>query len=417
MIENLTQFNHIKSIIYFLVFFLSIGVYLNIKDINDLNSQKIEFELSFTDTNFEGLTLWGMEIQDESTIVHHQVEKSQTFLEVIQKYNLNLKNSLKNKLYNKSNITAKFLKNILIGDNLYFIHKKNSIDQIILIRDDQSYLVNEAGDVIKQSKEEIASKEKYKKIEVELTKGIIKNLEELSVPKKIIYKVAEILSYELDLKKELKKGDKLNFLYSIDTSGNMIVKKIVFESKLKKKQIYYYPHKICRYVNYEGKSLKNSFLEAPLSYSHISSKFSLARKHPILGQVRPHYGVDYAAPKGTPIWAVSDGIVSFIGVKGGYGNIIEINHSRGIKTVYAHLDRFHYLIKKGTKVSQAQIIGYVGMTGLATGPHLHYEYHLNGVPLDPLKEIDHHKFELAHDELLDFFKNRDEIDLIYSTMS
>ena len=99
------------------------------------------------------------------------------------------------------------------------------------------------------------------------------------------------------------------------------------------------------------------------------------------------------------------------------GNLIEITHPRGIKTVYAHLDKFHHLSKKGAKVHQSQVIGYVGMTGLATGPHLHYEYHINGKPVDPLKNIDHHRLELSNDQLIEFLKNKDEINSIDSRIN
>ncbi|HZV98826.1 MAG TPA: M23 family metallopeptidase, partial [Methylophilaceae bacterium] len=135
----------------------------------------------------------------------------------------------------------------------------------------------------------------------------------------------------------------------------------------------------------EGKSLHKSFLRSPLEFSRISSGFSLGRFHPILQTMRAHKGVDYAAPIGTRIKASADGHVAFVGTKGGYGNVIMLQHQNGVTTVYGHLSRFVAGLRQGMKVSQGDIIGFVGMSGLATGPHLHYEFLLHGQHRDPLK--------------------------------
>jgi murein DD-endopeptidase MepM/ murein hydrolase activator NlpD len=138
------------------------------------------------------------------------------------------------------------------------------------------------------------------------------------------------------------------------------------------------------YYDEEGKSLRKAFLKAPLSFRRISSGFSLGRFHPILKIYRPHHGLDYAAPAGTPVSAMGDGTVIFAGKKGQYGNLVIIRHPNGYKTYYGHLSKFGKDIKKGTKVEQGQIIGYVGSTGLATGPHLHYELRIRNRPVNPV---------------------------------
>jgi len=139
------------------------------------------------------------------------------------------------------------------------------------------------------------------------------------------------------------------------------------------------------YYTPEGKSLHKSFLRSPLEFTRISSGFSLGRYHPILQRMRAHKGVDYAAPTGTRVKASSDGVVAFVGKKGGYGNVIVLQHRNDVSTVYGHLSRFAKGLHRGEKVSQGEIIGYVGMTGMATGPHLHYEFLLHGKHRDPLK--------------------------------
>lgn len=139
------------------------------------------------------------------------------------------------------------------------------------------------------------------------------------------------------------------------------------------------------YFDTEGKSLRKTFLKAPLRYSRISSRFSYSRLHPVLKIRRPHTGVDYAAPTGTPVVSIGDGTVTFAHYKGGGGNTIKIRHNSNYVTGYMHLSRYGKGIKKGAKVKQGQVIGYVGKTGLATGPHLDFRFWKNGKPVDPLK--------------------------------
>ena len=137
------------------------------------------------------------------------------------------------------------------------------------------------------------------------------------------------------------------------------------------------------YYTADGKSLHKAFLRAPVEFTRVSSRFNSARYHPILNLIRAHKGVDYAAPMGTPVKAAGDGRIRFAGVKGGYGNVVEIEHSASVVTVYGHLSRFARGTRVGAHVTQGVVIAYVGMTGLATGPHLHYEYRVNGVFKNP----------------------------------
>ena len=132
----------------------------------------------------------------------------------------------------------------------------------------------------------------------------------------------------------------------------------------------------------EGRSVRKAFIRAPVDFTRISSSFNLNRRHPVLNTIRAHKGVDYAAPSGTPVMAAGDGVVKSIGDNGGYGNTIVLQHGSNITTLYAHLSRFAN-IKQGTRVTQGQTIGYVGQSGLTTGPHLHYEYRINGVHRNP----------------------------------
>jgi murein DD-endopeptidase MepM/ murein hydrolase activator NlpD len=131
-------------------------------------------------------------------------------------------------------------------------------------------------------------------------------------------------------------------------------------------------------------SMRKAFLRMPVDFARISSTFSLGRMHPILNKIRAHKGIDYAAPRGTPIKAAGDGKVIFAGRKGGYGNVVVIQHSGRYRTLYGHMQGFAQGVHDGSSVRQGQIIGFVGTTGLATGPHVHYEFQVDGMQVDPL---------------------------------
>ena len=137
------------------------------------------------------------------------------------------------------------------------------------------------------------------------------------------------------------------------------------------------------YYTPEGKSLRKAFVRAPLAFSRVSSDFNPRRRHPILNTIRAHTGVDYAAPTGTPVRAPGDGKVIFRGRKGGYGNAIIVQHAGGVTTLYGHLSGFAKATRVGRNVTQGDVIGFVGATGLATAPHLHYEYRINGKYMNP----------------------------------
>jgi len=216
--------------------------------------------------------------------------------------------------------------------------------------------------------------------------------DEAGIPDQIALQMAEIFSSDIDFHSDLRRGDHFVVIYEANYSNGELLKtgpvmaaEFVNQGKTYRAVRYVNPEGQASYYTPEGKSLHKSFLRSPLEFSRISSGFSLGRFHPILQTIRAHKGVDYAAPIGTRVKASGDATVAFSGVKGGYGNVIVLQHQNGISTVYGHLSRFAAGLRKGMKVSQGEVIGYVGMTGLATGPHLHYEFLLNGEHRDPLK--------------------------------
>ncbi|MBV6417835.1 MAG: Murein DD-endopeptidase MepM [Steroidobacteraceae bacterium] len=204
--------------------------------------------------------------------------------------------------------------------------------------------------------------------------------------------IADVFAWDIDFVLDVRSGDHFVVTYerlSQDgeylRDGALLAVKFVNQGREYRAVRYVDPEGDARYFTPEGRSLKKAFLRAPLEFTRVSSRFNPNRRHPVLNRIRAHRGVDYAAPTGTPVRAAGDGRVRFRGVKGGYGNVVELSHTNGVVTVYGHMSRFARSLRTGERVTQGQVIGYVGQSGLATGPHLHYEYRVNGVYKDPQK--------------------------------
>ncbi len=207
----------------------------------------------------------------------------------------------------------------------------------------------------------------------------------------LIVELSDIFAWDVDFTTEIREGDSFKVLYeTILVEGKEIgtgrILGTVLVNRGKRFAAIYYRDKNGkeRYYNEDGKSLSRQLLKSPLRYRRISSHFTRKRWHPILKKYRPHHGVDYAAPTGTPVESAGSGRVISAGWKSGYGNVITIKHNGTYTTVYGHLSRIAKGIKRGRRVEQGQLIGYVGSTGLSTGPHLHYELKINGRLVNPL---------------------------------
>lgn len=210
------------------------------------------------------------------------------------------------------------------------------------------------------------------------------------IPDAITMQMADILASRIDFMRDLRKDDTFRVVYETHShdgieSGAGRILALEFNNRDKSHEaVWFAPDgESGNYYDFEGRSLRGAFLRTALKFSRISSTFG-KRKHPIHGNWRSHNGVDYAAPTGTPIHATADGTVEFIGTQRGYGKTIILKHHGKYSTLYAHQSRFASGLKKGAKVSQGDLIGYVGTTGWATGPHLHYEFRINNKPVDPL---------------------------------
>lgn len=234
----------------------------------------------------------------------------------------------------------------------------------------------------------------------------------LGVSPTMIMEFIKLMSYDIDFQRDIKQGDKFEVYYDYvaNEKGAKVrdgtIHYLSLTTSGKKHELFRFENNIVKdYFTRTGESIKKALLRTPINGAKITSGFGL-RKHPILGFSRMHQGLDYGAPKGTPIFAAGDGVVEFVKiVKGGYGKHIKLKHSANYSTLYAHLDRFANGMKGGTRVSQGQTIGFVGATGLASGPHLHYEVHDRGKQVNPAK-ISFPKVAPLSGADLTSFKNR-----------
>ncbi|HEY7615152.1 MAG TPA: M23 family metallopeptidase [Gemmatimonadales bacterium] len=232
---------------------------------------------------------------------------------------------------------------------------------------------------------------------------------------RLAWDLADIYAWQVDFTRDIQTGDKFRVVFDRLISedgevrfGRVIASDLTMSGK-SLTAFRFESNNRSTFYDEEGKSLRRAFLRAPVQFRRISSTFARARRHPVLGITRRHQGTDYAAAPGTPVMAAGDGVVLRAGRAGGYGNLIELRHRNGITTRYGHLRAFARGIRGGARVSQGQIIGYVGSTGLASGPHLHYEFRVNGVAKDsrrvalgngaPVPDSERQAFEQERDRL------------------
>jgi murein DD-endopeptidase MepM/ murein hydrolase activator NlpD len=204
--------------------------------------------------------------------------------------------------------------------------------------------------------------------------------------------LANIFGWDIDFALDIREGDEFSLVYEelyLDgkkyKNGRILAANFSSQGRNLEAVLYTDQNGIANYYTPNGESMRKAFLRTPVDFARISSHFNLKRKHPVLHKIRAHKGTDYAASKGTPIKSTGDGKIIHAGRKGGYGNTIIVQHGQKVTTLYAHMSKFARGIKNGKRVKQGQIIGYVGSTGLASGPHLHYEFKVNGVHKNPVR--------------------------------
>ncbi len=252
--------------------------------------------------------------------------------------------------------------------------------------------IRREGKGFKATEKAIALEKRIEMRSGEIRSSLFAATDAAQIPDNVASQIVDMFSTNIDFGSDLRRGDRFNVVYeTFWQNGEYVYAGRVLAGEFMNgpatyQSVWFDDPSVASsggYYGFDGKSLKKAFLKSPLEFSRISSGFSV-RKHPISGLWKAHKGVDFAAAIGTPIRASGDGVIDFAGTQRGYGNVVIIKHWSKYSTAYAHMSRFATNLRKGTKVSQGQVIGYVGMTGWSTGPHLHYEFRVNNEARDPM---------------------------------
>lgn len=288
---------------------------------------------------------------------------------------------------------AKPFKKIYPGQKLHFTIVNNELEKLeqeksltkslVLVRDKESFFVEEKNREL----------DKITQIAIgKINSSLFIGGQNAGLSDNLIMELAGIFGWDIDFALDIRQGDSFSVIYEelyLDGEkvgdGNIIAAEFINDKAIYRAYRYTDKNNNTEYYSPDGKSMRKPFMRTPVNIARISSHFNLRRKHPILNKIRAHKGVDYAAPRGTPIKATGNGKVVHRGTKGGYGKTIVLRHGNTYTTLYAHMSKYARSTGIGSRVKQGQIIGYIGSTGLATGPHLHYEFRVNGVHRNPLK--------------------------------
>ncbi|MDH5324628.1 MAG: peptidoglycan DD-metalloendopeptidase family protein [Gammaproteobacteria bacterium] len=286
---------------------------------------------------------------------------------------------------------TKTLNLISPGEELKFLLINNKLHELIYEINDSSALhITRKGDQFHASTITTELDKRIAHATAEITGSMYEAALEAGIPGSMTMELVGLFDWEFDFVTDVRAGDRFSVIYEeyyLDgekiTNGNILAAEYINNGKLYRAVRYKDQNGHVDYYTPEGISLRKAFLRNPVDSTRVSSKFG-KRFHPVLNRLRDHKGVDYAAPVGTPIKASGDGKISHLGHKGGYGNTVIIQHGGKYQTLYAHLVKFKKGLRRGDRVKQGEIIGYIGKTGLATGPHLHYEFRVDGIHRNPL---------------------------------
>jgi len=318
----------------------------------------------------------------------HEVKKGDSLSVIFEEKNVPLNTAYKIFNFDKNNL----LSSIIPGDVMEFNYVGDDLYSIEIIKDEvNSIFINTENEIfIKKIKKQTQTITSYGYGTI--VNSFYKDAKEVGIPDSIIMDFAYIFGWDIDFIFDVRKGDSFFVIFETDysegervSSGDIIFAEFTNKNERYRAQRFYDDIQGKQYFNENGDNVKKAFLRAPLDFAYISSHFNPNRMHPILHRIKAHNGVDYAAKRNTPVKASGDGVISFLGRQSGYGRTIEIKHGGNIKTLYAHLEKFDTKLKVGSKVKQGEIIAFVGDSGQATGPHLHFEFWQGQVRTDPVK--------------------------------
>jgi murein DD-endopeptidase MepM/ murein hydrolase activator NlpD len=324
----------------------------------------------------------------EAVTIDITVGRNDTLDRIFRKLSLNL-TDLAN-LRNMPGIKT-HMDNLRLGESLRIVHKDAELDGLERrLNDDETLKVTRGPDGLHADVLQNPLEGRTRTIRGAIDSSLFEAVTAAGAHDQTAVNLADIFQWDIDFVLDIQPRDSFTVTYRelyqngvYVKDGPVLAASFVNQGRSYQAVRYIDAEGAARYFTPDGRSLHKAFLRAPVEFTRVSSKFNSARYHPILNLIRAHKGIDYAAPMGTPVRAAGDGRVAYAGPKGGYGNVVELEHSRSITTVYGHLSRFAKGTRVGAHVTQGEVIAYVGMTGLATGPHLHYEYRVNGVFKNP----------------------------------
>ena len=375
---------HSAAILIGLLLLISISILGNF----DFSNQKKDADL------YKKINIEILQEEDQSEPIYTTretlIKRNDSLFTILREFGVKSENIIN--LINSKN--SSLLSKIEVGDKIKVnLDENGEIRDLFYIDDFQSGVKAERSEStykINKFKQELEKVKVFKHVVIK-DSMYMSGLKE-GIPESVLMDVVYINGWDIDFTHDIRLGDTYSLIYEeILVDGEKVLDGdvLITEFNNKGKKItsvrFDLENGDSEYFSIDGINVKKAFLRSPVKLSYISSKYNLKRKHPILHTIRSHNGVDYAASKGSPVRATGDGTISFAEYNGGCGNEIKIKHSEDYTTRYCHLDKYHQRAKVGRKVKQGQTIGYVGSTGLATGPHLHYEFHVNGRHTDPLK--------------------------------
>lgn len=302
------------------------------------------------------------------------------------------------------------------GDNIHVVlnGEDRTVEAMEFIVDDDLVRVKATGDGWSAERQEIPSVRETRVIRGAIKSSLYESGVDAGLSPQHILDLAKIFEYDIDFLSDFQRGDAFSAVveerrYDDGRRDNARILAAELEAGGERFDAFYYPDKNgeAQYYDGKGEALRRSFLRAPLSYARISSPFSRNRMHPIFRQIRPHLAIDYAAPAGTPVVAIGRGKVEFVGWRNGYGNVVDIRHAGNYTSRYAHFSRFAANLRRGESVEAGDVIGYVGQTGHATGPHLHFEFLRGGTKINFLDLRIPKNQQLSGEDLLRFDHLRD----------
>ena len=369
----------VKSVLiaFLLSIFLIMLLYADFITDDSLPEERIEITESFNE-----------EISEVLSYRIHEVMDGENLSIIFEEFKVPLNTAYRIFRLDKNNLLSK----IKPGDEMKFTYLGEDITGIEIIKDSINSILIEITD-------KISIKKISKDVELiqSFKSGVIKTsfyeaALEAEIPDSIIMDFAYIFGWDIDFIFDIREGDSFNVIYETPYSegekvknGDIILAKFVNRGETYSANRFFLNENDKEFFDDNGNNLQKAFLRAPLDFAYISSHFNPNRMHPVLHKIRAHNGVDYAAKTGSPVRTTGNGTVHYAGRRNGCGNEIVIKHSNDYSTRYCHLNKFKSGIKKGTKVIQGETIGFVGSTGLATGPHLHYEFKIGNKHVDPVK--------------------------------